>query len=361
MSDICKVKTKKHILVAPLNWGLGHATRCIPIIHALLSQSHKVTIASDGEALALLKKEFPALPSVSLPSYNIVYTKKGKDLKRKLLSQLPTIYKTIKAEHKELCRLLNELKIDGVISDNRLGLYSKKVPTVIISHQLQVLSGRTTWLSTSLQRRYLHKFTECWVPDLEGDINLSGILGHPPKKLKIPTRYIGPLSRMIAREEEITYTAVAILSGPEPQRTLLEETILKTFKKLDGEFLIVQGHITEEQEIKKIGRHITMINFLKSTELEKAINQSNYVLARSGYTTVMDLAVMKKKVFFIPTPGQTEQEYLADRLKDQKIAPFATQEKFRVKDLAKISVYPGFKKGIHVNDLTEFFGLFNRE
>ena len=352
---------KKHILVAPLNWGLGHATRCIPIIHALLSQQFKVTIASDGQALKLLAKEFPALATVALPSYNIEYSEKGTHFKRKLIADLPSIRRTIKEEHRVLERLIHELRIDGVISDNRLGLYTRSVPCVIISHQLQVLSGNTTWLSSAVHRMYLQKFDECWVPDVAGDINLSGVLGHPQKKLSIPTKYIGPLSRMKSSEESIIYEYIAVLSGPEPQRSMLEDIIIERFRKSSAKLLIVQGKVSSELEVKKIGPHIQVVNFLTSAALEKAINQSNYVIARSGYTTIMDLAVMRKKVFFIPTPGQSEQEYLAELLKTKKISPYCTQDNFKSKELPRLKVYPGFEQGLPSYDLTQFFGLFNGE
>ena len=348
--------------MAPLNWGLGHATRCIPIVNALLSQNYKVTIASDGDALKLLKKEFPKLSFVALPSYKIEYAEKGKHFKRKLISNLPSIRKSIRAEHKELKNLIPALGIDGVISDNRLGLYTKQVPCVIISHQLQVLSGSTTKISTAIHKKYIERFTECWVPDFDGAFNLSGVLGHPEKKLAIPTRYIGPLSRMKARPEEIKYTATAVLSGPEPQRSMLEEIITKNFKKLNGQFLIVRGKPEEEKIVSHCKPNIKVINFLTTKELEKAINQSGYIIARSGYTTIMDLAVMKKKAFFIPTPGQSEQEYLASLLKENKIAPFASQDEFKNKELSKMAVYPGFEKTIiGGNDLLDNFGLFERK
>ena len=359
MLDICIVNYKKHILVAPLNWGLGHATRCIPIIRTLLSQEYKVTIASDGQALKLLIKEFPDLATVTLPSYNIEYSEKGSHFKRKLIADLPSIRRTIKEEHRDLEELIYKLNIDGVISDNRLGLYTKKVPCVIISHQLQVLSGKTTWFSSAAHRMYLQRFNECWVPDVADDINLSGILGHPQKKLSIPTKYIGPLSRMQSRKEEIIYDYIAVLSGPEPQRSMLEDIIITLFKKSSSKLLIVQGKVSSEQEFKSIGHHIKVVNYLTSIALEKAINQSSYVIVRSGYTTIMDLAVMRKKVFFIPTPGQTEQEYLAEVLKTKKIAPYCTQDSFKSKELPRLKVYPGFEQGLPAYDLTQFFGLFN--
>jgi len=354
------VNKQKHILVAPLNWGLGHATRCIPIIRALLANDYKVTLASDGQALALLEKEFPALPLIELPSYKITYSEKGSNFKQKIVRNIPQIINAIKKENKVVNKLIDSLKIDGVISDNRLGLYSSKVPTVIISHQLNVLSGRTTWISTRMHRHFIQRFNECWVPDSNGSINLSGRLGHPEKKLKIPTKYLGVLSRMTISKEILTYKAIAIISGPEPQRSLLQTALCKQLRKFSGKVLLVEGKISDEQETTQKG-NLTIVNYLTSSDLEKAINQSEFVISRSGYTTVMDLARLQKKAFFIPTPGQSEQEYLANRLKQLCIAPFSSQEDFRVKDLAKVKVYKGFNDEFTTENLNDFFSLFQGE
>lgn len=350
---------KKHILVAPLNWGLGHATRCIPIITALLTEEFEVTIASDGNALALLKKEFPALRAITLPGYDITYALKAKDFKRKIFSQTAHIRRTIKEEKKVLDELLRSLQLDGVISDSRFGLHTKEVPCVFITHQLTVLSGKLTSLTSYLHKRYIHKFTECWVPDYESAINLSGILGHPAK-LPMTTKYIGPLSRMEVRSESKKYDITAILSGPEPQRSLLEELLMNTLKKYNGTILLVQGIIEEDTKSKKVG-NIEVVNFLTTEALEKAINQSQFIISRSGYTTIMDLQAMEKKAFFIPTPGQPEQEYLASYLKNKGIVPYASQENFKVKDLAKITAYKGFSSTQPSIDLRDFFGLFEGE
>lgn len=355
--DLCIVKDNKHILVAPLNWGLGHATRCIPIVRALLLQKYKVTLASDGQALLLLRKEFPQLDWVELPSYNICYPKNGNDFRRAILKKLPTIYKAIQREHKQLKQLIFDRSIDGVISDNRLGLYSRKVPTTIITHQLQVLSGKTTWLSSYIHRLYIQRFTECWIPDTIGKDNLTGVMGHPVAALSIPSKYIGPLSRMKRTDTIIDYDALVIISGPEPQRSLLEEMLLTKLKKFNGNVLLVRG-VVEKKVKKSKTKNIEIVNFLTSTQLELAINKSKFVIARSGYSTIMDLATLQKKVFFIPTPGQPEQEYLAQRLKDLKIAPYASQDSFRIKDLAKIKIYAGFNNQYQDTDTHSLFGLF---
>ncbi|NAS31328.1 glycosyltransferase [Flavobacteriaceae bacterium R38] len=346
---------KKRILIAPLNWGLGHATRCIPIINALLSQDFTPIIASDGVALALLKKEFPELGAVQLPSYQIKYPKKGKNFKLKMLLDTPKMLKAIKNEKKQVKQLVKELKLDGIISDNRFGVYHKKIPSVFITHQLNVLTGNTTWLSSKMHQSIIKKFKECWVPDFKGDINLSGRLGHLEKS-ELNIKYIGPLSRLSKRDLPKKYDTMVILSGPEPQRTLLEEKLSAELKSYKGVVLFVKGKIEPEQKITE-ENNITFYNFMNSEELEAAFNESEFVVSRSGYTTIMDLAKLEKKAFFIPTPGQYEQEYLAKRLKKSRTIPFSTQEKFKIKKLEKINNYRGFI-GFNNNSTTNFEDLF---
>ena len=214
--------TKSRILVAPLNWGLGHATRCIPIINALITGGYEPIIASDGIALDLLRKEFPRLKSFELASYDITYTKSGKHFKLKLLGESPKILKAIKREKKQVKQLVSEYGITGIISDNRLGVRHKKIPSVFITHQLNVLSGDTTWISSKLHMNYIRKFKACWVPDVRKEPGLSGIMGHL-NEYSIPTYYLGVLSRFKQKRLPVENDLLVILSGPEPQRSLLKE------------------------------------------------------------------------------------------------------------------------------------------
>ena len=349
------------ILVAPLNWGLGHATRCIPIIRELLATHHRVIIGSDGAALQLLQKEFPELTSVVLPAYNIHYQKKGGDFKKTILRQSPLILKAIYKEHKLLQQLIEKHNITGVISDNRLGLYTRKVPTVFITHQLQVLSGMTTGLTTWMHHKFIKRFDECWIPDVDGRFNLSGQLGHP-KQLGFPVKYIGALSRFKKEKLPFKYRVLVLLSGPEPQRSVLEDILQKALKKYNGPVLFVRGVLTEDEEEYLQKGNLNIVNYLTSEVLEKAINSCEFVISRSGYTSILDLAALEKKAFFIPTPGQMEQEYLAERLHKKGIAPYATQDTFTLKNLTKIAAYKGFTSfGHEAPALREFFGFFERK
>ena len=337
------MNSSKRILVAPLNWGLGHATRCIPIIHELLRHGHQPYLASDGVALSLLKKEFPNLPAFELPSYKISYAEKGKNFKIKMIWDSPKVLKAMSKEKKAVKQLVKEHELDGIISDNRLGAYYKKVPCVFITHQLNVLSGNTTWMSSKAHQKIIKKFDACWVPDVQEKPNLTGKLGHL-KKSKLNIVYLGPLSRFEKKELPIVNDLMVLLSGPEPQRTMLEEKLLHELQGFEGSILFVKGKIEDEQVVEETQTpkgKVLHYNFMKSDELEKALNQSAKVLCRSGYTTVMDLAKLEKRAFFIPTPGQYEQEYLAKRMQKQGLVPFSNQEDFKLADLSQIMDYDG--------------------
>jgi uncharacterized protein (TIGR00661 family) len=350
---------KKRILVAPLNWGLGHATRCIPIINALIAYNFEVIIASDGDALKLLNKEFPSLLSLELPSYGIEYSKKEHYFKLKFLKQLPKLFKTTKLEHKVVKKIIEDYKIDGIISDNRFGVHSQSIPSVYITHQLNVLSGSATWVTSKMHQLIIKKYNECWVPDTKNEDNLSGKLGHL-KHLYTPIKYLGALSRFKKIDTEKIYDALVLLSGPEPQRTILEVLLLKQMKDFEGTVLFVKGKV-EESQTKFENGHITLVNFMKSDTLETAINQSEIVISRSGYTTILDLAKLGKKAFFIPTPGQLEQEYLAKRLGNKGIIPYSKQNDFTIDKLDALKIYTGFKAIDNSIDFKALFSLFKSE
>lgn len=222
-------------------------------------------------------------------------------------------------------------KIDGIISDNRFGIRNSKIPCVFITHQLHVLSGSTSYFSSKIHQKIIKKFDVCWVPDTDDVVmNLSGKLGHLNHE-PFPVKYIGVLSRMKKKEIPKTIDILALISGPEPQRTIFEEKLKATLKKSEKKVLIVRGIVEGEQKWQNF-ENIKTINFLLSDELEDTINKSKVVISRSGYTTIMDLTMLEKQAFFIPTPGQYEQEYLAKRLKNLGIVPSCKQDKFKLKN-----------------------------
>ncbi|MFV8226376.1 glycosyltransferase [Christiangramia aquimixticola] len=348
------------ILVAPLNWGLGHATRCIPIVKELEFAGFEPVIASDGEALKLLKKEFPHLIHLKLPSYKIRYTKKSRLLKWKLLAESFRIQKVIKAEQIQTEAIVREYEIQGIISDNRFGVRSNSLDKhVFITHQINVLSGRFTFLSSFLNRRYLKKFDQCWIPDMEGEDNLSGKLGHP-RQLPENCKYIGVLSRLEKTESLKKYEYLILLSGPEPQRSILEKIMLKEFKNTTSEVIMVRGTF-DGANLSVSNQNLRIENHLFGKALEKVMNEAEYIISRPGYTTLMDLAKLEKKAFFIPTPGQEEQNYLAQRSQDKKIAGFCQQKDFSLSQLQRIENYSGLQNLGFSNDFRNLFLFFKSE
>jgi uncharacterized protein (TIGR00661 family) len=329
----------KTILIAPLNWGLGHATRCIPIIKALQENNFTPIIASDGIALELLRKEFPYLKTLELPSYQIEYAKNGKNFKWKLMKSLPRMIEAIREEKRIVKKWIQKYDIDGIISDNRLGVISKKIPSVFITHQLNVMTGNTTWITSKLHQNIIKKYKACWIPDVNDQRNLTGKLGHLENN-SLNLSYLGPLSRMHKMALPLQYDLMIILSGPEPQRGLLETHLTEEVKRFEGKVVFIKGIIENEQKKDQIG-NVTYYNFMKTRQLEQTFNESEKVLCRSGYTTIMDLVKLNKKAFFIPTPGQYEQIYLAEKLQKEGLVPYATQENFKIENLSQIEQFKG--------------------
>jgi uncharacterized protein (TIGR00661 family) len=347
----------KNILVAPLNWGLGHATRCIPVINTLLIAGFTPILASDNEALALLRKEFPDLTSIQLPSYKIRYAKKGWLFKWRMLLNMPYVISAVLKEQQQIKKIAAQFELAGIISDNRLGIYHTDIPSVYISHQLTVLSGNSTNLTSRFHQKIISKFDECWVPDITGDNSFSGDLACSKSNLPNVT-HIGILSRFKKLEKTIIYDYLILLSGPEPQRSLLETKLLHEFQNTSKQVLFIQGKVEHKQSIKTTN-HMTTYNFMTSHQLEEAINKSTVVISRSGYTTIMDLALIGKKAFFIPTPGQYEQLYLAKRMKELHYAPFATQEQFSLKNLDELKDYEGLYNSSKPTDFKTLFRIFD--
>lgn len=339
------MQRKPRILIAPLDWGLGHATRCIPIIQLLLQNNVKVIIAADGRPLALLQTEFPNLEFIQLKGYSISYSEKS-SMFLKMLFSIPKIMIGIYREHNELKEIIKNKKIDIVISDNRFGLWNKKIKSVIITHQLMIKTPFGERLLHKLNLFFLNKYNECWIPDEQGATNLSGDLSHKYTLTK-NTFFIGVLSRFdIHRNKMQTdkkYKIIAIISGPEPQRTLFEQLVGEQILQNDFKSLIICGKTeVNEKSISKGNLHI--VNHLNSYELQEAILESEIVIARSGYSTIMDLATLGKNAIFVPTPGQTEQEYLSELLMKKGIAFSQKQSEFNLKEaLIQSKNYNGFE------------------
>ena len=342
VGKINKKNRKKKILLAPLDWGLGHATRCIPVIKLLMGLGADVIIAAEGSIASLFQKEFPGIVILRLKGYKISYSSSKSFFFLKMFMQVPRILSVMKYENEWLNRVITEHEIDAVISDNRFGFYTKKVPSVFITHQLYIKTGSNI-LDKQAQKinyRYINRFTECWVPDAEGNNNLAGKLSHPEKLPAIPVKWLGVLSRCQITEVQKITDLLIMISGPEPQRGIFEQNLLPQLKNINGSIVFLRGLPATNDALISENKNVTIYNHLPSKALNEIIQQSKLVVARCGYSTVMDLASLKQKAILIPTPGQTEQEYLSDYLKEKKLFFTVKQEDFSLeKEMENVKAF----------------------
>lgn len=347
--------SEKTVLIAPLNWGLGHATRCIVIINKLLALNCKVIVASDGAALEFLKQEFPNLHFLELPSYNITYAKNSYFFKIKLASQFFTIYKAICKEKIIISDWVDRYAIDLVISDNRFGAWSNRIPSVYITHQLQVISGVTTWLTSKIHQKIIKKFTTCWVPDFSSlESSLAGELGRVEG---IKYENIGPLSRLKKENLPMNIDVLFLISGPEPQRSILENIFKDQIKNNSNLRIVLVGGKFESEQIINTNGLITYYNYATSNQMNDLLNSSKQIVCRSGYSTIMDLCVLNKKALLLPTPGQDEQEYLAQYLDKKGFLPYVKQDMFTMEALQLLEKSKGLPFDKPIDDLS-FLKLF---
>ncbi|MFO7997892.1 MAG: glycosyltransferase [Bacteroidales bacterium] len=347
------------VLVCPLNWGLGHATRCVPVIRAFSRAGAQVGVAGDGPALAFLKASFPkGVSFYRLPGKTITYSRNrgGCSMVLKLLWQFPGLLYSVFAEHRRLRALIRETGAGIVVSDNRYGLYSTMAIAIFMGHQLFLRApkglGWMEGLINEVNHRYINRFHYCWVPDFPGPENLSGELSHssgekpegaaadapsaPARFLAVKkgppeyTRFVGTLSRFSGMNPErlenplpagfpVSFYLV-LLSGPEPQRGLLERELDSQFSKAGHAVVFVRGVVmggSSDSARESTKPKAIWFDHLPDPPLAWLIRNSRLVVCRSGYSTIMDLSVFGKRALLVPTPGQTEQEYLG-RLMEER-------------------------------------------
>lgn len=322
---------KPRILVCPLDWGLGHAVRCVPVIRELIDAGAEPVIAAEAGPLHLLRQEFPNLAWIKFPGVPVRYPAHGRFMPLYMALQTPAQLLGIAKEKRFIKKVVKNLDIQGIISDNRYGAYSDLVPSVFITHQLNIQTGfgPTDFLAKKLNRHFTSSFSEIWVPDFEGDQNLSGLLAHgaePPEN----TTFIGPLSRFTELPEKTKiYDAALILSGPEPQRTHLETLFLDQVKEFPNlNFLLIRGI---QGNPRSIPAHVDMVELAGAEEIQHAYALSKKIICRSGYTSIMELFSLGLPAHLLPTPGQTEQEYLARYLSEKGIFTYSTQDQFKLR------------------------------
>jgi uncharacterized protein (TIGR00661 family) len=307
----------KTIFISPLDWGFGHSTRCVPIISNLL-KTNKVIIGVTDVNKQFFDLYFPDIQKINVPSYGIKYSKLL-PVWLKILFQFSKIKSVIRQEQKLLEKIVIENSIDVVISDNRFGLYNKQTENIFITHQIKIVAPFFSEYATKFNLNYIHNFSRVWVPDHKNQSErLSGKLSDSDA-VKIPVDYIGPQSALSTfdlntpRLERSDY--LILLSGVEPQRTILENSLIDKFKFSNEKITLVRGSDTE---VKLENKNISVINFAYGAELKDLILNAETIICRSGYSTLMDLNFLnKEKLILVPTPGQTEQKYLAQYWKEK--------------------------------------------
>ena len=221
--------------------------------------------------------------------------------------------------------MIERYNIDFVISDNRFGLWNRKTKSIYITHQINIKFPKVLsvfeYPAYLIHNAIIQRYGLCWIPDEETESNLSGELSH---KYPLPSNavFIGVMSRFLLKINSQTnnppYEIVAILSGPEPQRTILEEKILGQLQQLNKKSLVVSGKPGLKTTSIEWGR-ITKVSHLSTKDIKFHILHSDFVICRSGYSIIMDLVVLGKPALIIPTPGQTEQEYLGNYMNSRKL------------------------------------------
>jgi uncharacterized protein (TIGR00661 family) len=307
------------VLYGVCSWGLGHATRSLPIIRKLIDEGNEVTIVTTGSSLKLLKMELAdQVNYIDYEDYPLPYTEKSKVFLIRFCMFSPKLIKSIIDEHRKIMKLLDKKKFDVIISDNRYGVFHRNIPSYFITHQLRVISpGRIKMVENAFERfnTYFQKyFRNIMVPDYENN-GISGDLAHNLNILKTDkVKYFGILSDFSKMDVQEDVDLLFSISGPEPQRQVLEDIVFQQINEFDGNILLSLGKSSNprlETKKKSLNDNIKVFDFIPGEERERIMNRSKLIVSRSGYSTLMDIYALKKKAMFIPTPQQTEQEYLA--------------------------------------------------
>lgn len=340
MNNVVNSLSAHRVLVAPLNWGLGHATRCVPIIRALIARGITPVIAVEGLSLHFLQQEFPNLEYVNFEGVRIRYSGSNSQV-LSMARQIPKVLSAIRAEHRELNKIIENYNIDCVISDNRFGLWSSKVYSIYITHQMMIKAPRSIkWCEPLLwlcHRYFITRYNECWIPDYDDERTLAGDLAH---KYPLPSnaKFIGPLSRFMSQESAFDsvlpvarvewntvkevmpqfnllekYDNMISISGPEPHRSIMEAWAVRKYQSLPQKTLVVRG-VPHDYESSAIHfGSVTVVPHLLSPLFLYYLQSSGNIICRAGYSSIMDLNILGRCATLIPTPGQTEQEYLSYR------------------------------------------------
>lgn len=346
--------TSRKVLLAPQHWGLGHVTRTIPVIRYFIDRGWEVYLASSDAGSDLLRREFPSLPVFELPDYKINYP--SKNMYWNMAIQLYKMHSAIWKENRVIRKLCKEYKINLLVSDARLGAAQSRVKSVIITHHLHfpLPFKFFEWCADTWMRFFYLQFDEIWIPDFQDEPNLSGLLAHQFKSKK--HYYIGALSRFKKLDLDTRYNYCFMLSGPEPQRTRLEDRIVSQLQSIEFQKVVLIRGTTKAHSIS-VPANVDVIDLATSEQINSIMCSSDLIICRSGYSTLLDLSVIQKKALLIPTPGQPEQEYLGRELHRKKMFFCIDQDAL---DLSKqipvameFSSYAGYRENNYLYDILD--------
>lgn len=306
------------ILFGVCAWGLGHATRTLPIIRKVLKEGHEVTVVSSGRALSMLRQELGDDPKYAeLEDYQPPETLNPSFLVLATLLRFPVYVTSMFHEHDFVRRFVLDRKVDVIFSDNRYGFYSRDIPSYFLGHQLRILNplgNRVLEDGTEVYNNYfLKRYAGVLVPDYEEE-GLAGRLAHDLSIIdEKHLNYIGALSEFSYRSAVEDVDVFVSISGPEPSRSSFERLVMKQLEGFKGRVVVSLGKPEDKNHSSP-----NTNSYFNRKEREDLLNRSRIVVARSGYSTVMDLFSLRKRGFLIPTPGQLEQEYLAELHKERR-------------------------------------------
>jgi uncharacterized protein (TIGR00661 family) len=301
------------IIYAACSWGLGHATRSLPVIRRLIKEGNDLTIISSGRSLDVLKKEVSDDASyVDIVDYPMLLSENARQFMAKAVVYWPLFLKRIESGLLQLNKVLKKKNYDLIVSDGRYDMYNKDIPSFFISHQMRIMNPlRIKMFETGSElfnMFFFKRFAGILVPDYRDD-DFSGDLSHNLNKIdENKLHYVGVMSDFRKKKVQKNIDFFVSISGPEPQRSILENIIVSQLDNISGRIVMTLGKA--EHDSKQKNKDITTYSFLNKEKREELLNRSKLVISRSGYSTIMDLAVFGTKALLIPTPGQIEQEYL---------------------------------------------------
>lgn len=347
------------VLFGVCSWGLGHATRDLPLIKGIIEAGHQITIVARGRSLNLLKEELGnSCCYLEIPDYSSPYSKKDFSVP-KFLSYFPVYMNQVIREHKRIKKLVRREGYERIVSDNRFGIHNREIPSYFISHQLRFLApGRVKLFEMATEgfnySFFKNSFTKFLVPDFKEDF-LSGDLSHNLKYFKErQVEYLGILSDLRKRKVRQDIDYFISVSGPEPQRSIFEHKVLEQAPRLKGKVVVALGKPEAPQE--RGSSELRIFGYLNRREQEDVMNRAKLIIARPGYSTLMELVALGKKALFVPTPGQTEQVYLAKYHRKQGNFYSVGQDSLNLdRDVEEAKRYQGIKGKVEPEETVKKF------